>query len=113
MHRELEDFGRSTINAFSVDIDRFPSAYPQMLTALDFAIGPSSEIVIAGGEEDSGVQEMIRAVYSRFLPSKVVAFHPKEESTAQKIEASSPFIKDQIALSGKPTAYVCENYICA
>ncbi|MBI4358002.1 MAG: thioredoxin domain-containing protein [Candidatus Omnitrophica bacterium] len=111
--RELEDLGRSVLDAFSSEIDRFPSAYPQMLMALDFAIGPSSEIVIAGDEGASGVQEMIRAVYSRFLPNKVVAFHPEEGETAQKIEALSPFITDQIALGGNPTAYVCENYICA
>ncbi|MBI4394719.1 MAG: thioredoxin domain-containing protein [Candidatus Omnitrophica bacterium] len=113
VNRQLEDWSRSTLNAFSTEIDQFPSAYPQMLIALDFAIGPSSEIVIAGGAAENGVQEMIRVVYSRFLPNKVVAFHPKEESVAQKIEKLSPFISDQIALGGQPTVYVCENYICA
>lgn len=113
MDRKIEDWGRSTLDAFSAEVDRFPSGYSQMLIALDFAIGPSGEIVIAGGAEESGTQEMIRVVYSRFLPNKVVALHPTEGTMAKKIEALSPFIKDQIALGGQPTAYVCENYICA
>lgn len=113
MNREMESWARSTLDAFSTEIDQSPSAYPQMLIALDFAIGPSSEIVIAGDEGDSGVQEMIRAVYGQFLPNKVVAFHPKEGTMTKKIEKLSPFIEDQVALGSQPTVYVCKNYICA
>lgn len=112
MNREMEGWARSTLDAFSPEIDKFPSAYPQMLIALDFAIGPSREIVIAGEQEDSGTQKMIRTVYDRYLPNKVVALHPRESEAAKRIEALSPFIEKQTALGGKPTAYVCKNYVC-
>jgi len=80
--------------------------------ALDFAIGPSREIVIAGEVEEPDTREMIRTVYDKFLPNKVVALHPKEGKIAKQIEALSPFVKEQIAMGGTATAYVCKNYVC-
>ena len=112
MNREIEGQARSTLDAFSADLDKFPSGFPQMLMALDFALGPSREIVIAGEKTDAKTQAMVQEVYSRFLPNKVVGFHPLGGKDAKKIEALSPFMENQKALDGKPTAYVCKNYIC-
>jgi len=112
MNREMESWARSVLDTFSADIDRAPTAYPQMLIALDFAIGPSREIVIAGESEEPDANEMIRAVYDKFLPNKVVALHPKEGTIAKQIETLSPFVKEQIAMGGKATVYVCKNYVC-
>ncbi|PIW64932.1 MAG: thioredoxin domain-containing protein, partial [Candidatus Omnitrophica bacterium CG12_big_fil_rev_8_21_14_0_65_45_16] len=112
MDRQMEDWASSTLDAFSADLDKFPAGYPQMLMALDFAIGPSREIVIAGEVEEPDTREMIRTVYDKFLPNKVVALHPKEGKIAKQIEALSPFVKEQIAMGGTATAYVCKNYVC-
>jgi hypothetical protein len=43
---------------------------------MDFALGPSKEIVIAGEIGSKDTMEMINSVYKRFIPNKVVAFHP-------------------------------------
>lgn len=110
--QKLENKARDTIDAFSTQIARYPSSFPQMLIALDFAFGPSREIVIAGESDDAGTRKMIGAVYDRFLPNKVVALHPEKGESVQKIEELSPFVKGQTALGGKPTAYVCKNYVC-
>jgi uncharacterized protein len=112
MDRELETRARHALDAFSSDIVQYPSAYPQTLTALDFAIGPSREIVIAGNENDPTVQAMIRETYSRFMPNKVVILHPPEGTFSEMIEKLSPFLKNQNVINGKPTAYVCKNYVC-
>ncbi len=112
MDRQIEDRARTTLDAFSADLDKFPAGYPQMLIALDFAIGPSREIVIAGDRNDSGVRAMIQTVYEKFIPNKVTALHPTEPKEAKKIEALSPFIERQNMIDGKPTAYVCKDYVC-
>ena len=112
MDRQMEDWARSTLDAFSADLDKFPAGYPQMLIALDFAIGPSREIVIAGDRSDPDVQTMIQTVYEKFIPNKVTALHPKEAKEAKGIEALSPFIEKQVMIGGKPTVYVCKNYVC-
>lgn len=112
MDQDMENSAGSILDVFSSSIDPIPSAYPQMLIALDFVLGPSREIVIAGDETDPGTQAMIRAVYEEFLPNQVVMLHPSEIAKAKEIEVLSPFIKRQIMIEGKPTAYVCKNYIC-
>ncbi|MBI1976076.1 MAG: thioredoxin domain-containing protein [Candidatus Omnitrophica bacterium] len=112
MDREMERYAEKSFNAFSSELTASPYSYPQMLIAFDFAVGPSQEIVIAGDAEDPGTGEMIRAVYRKFLPNKVVVLHPQREELASTIEALAPFVKEQVALSGKPTVYVCENYVC-
>ena len=88
-----------------------PAAYPQILIGLDFAIGPVKEIVIAGEPEDPRTKALLREVRKRFLPSTVIALRPSGEA-GEGIVALVPFLKEQIAQGGKPTAYVCENYAC-
>jgi len=111
MDRKMEDWARSTLDAFSADLDKFPAGYPQMLMALDFVIGPSREIVIAGEEEDTQTKDIIREIYSLFLPNKVVGLHPSGEE-GNRIRVLSPFMKNQKSIDGKSTAYVCKNYVC-
>lgn len=112
MDNQFETWARQALDAFSSQISQVPAEYPQMLIALDFAIGPSREIVIAGNEDDPTVQAMIHAIYSPFIPNKVVVLHPEVTEITKKIEALSPFVKNQNAINGKPTAYVCKNYVC-
>ncbi len=112
MKREFEDWTQKTLSAFSAQLTQYPSGFCQMMIALDFLVGPAREIVIAGDENDQKVKEMIHEIYSGFLPNKVVALHPSNESAAKKIEALSPFTKNQVPLGGKATVYVCKNYVC-
>ena len=112
MNREFETKARASMDAFSSQLAQYPSGFAQMMIALDFALGPAREIVIAGQEGDETVAEMVREIYASFLPTKVVLFHPSGGKAAQKIESLSPFIENQMALNGKTTVYVCQNYVC-
>ncbi|MDO8580807.1 MAG: hypothetical protein Q7S13_04940 [Candidatus Omnitrophota bacterium] len=78
----------------------------------DNSIGPSREIVLAGPKDDPQTQEMLKSLYSRFIPNKIVIFRPTSNEEAIAIVDLIPFIKGQRALEGKTTAYVCENYNC-
>ncbi|MFP6901328.1 MAG: hypothetical protein VCA36_10320, partial [Opitutales bacterium] len=84
--------------------------HTQWLSAIDFAIGPSLEIVIAGDPSSKEVQAMLRTVRSRFLPNKVLLFRPDGDKPA--IAALAPFLENQVAVDGKPTAYVCRKQVC-
>lgn len=95
--------------SFAQEIRSGPAAYTQMLTAVDFVLGPAREIVIAGDEEDPQTAEMIDAVYGRFIPRRVIILHPAKD---EDVISAMPFVKDQIPLKGKPTVYVCENRVC-
>jgi uncharacterized protein YyaL (SSP411 family) len=84
----------------SADQDPFASAY--LLSALDFFIGPSFEVVLAG----SDVRALRRAVFESFVPNKIVLH------AGAGIARIAPFTKEQKAIGGKATAYVCTNHLC-
>lgn len=112
MVKEFETKAESLFKSFSSEILQAPSAYPQMLVALDFALGLAKEIVIAGDKQAKETNQMLKIIYQRFIPNKVVAFRPSSEIQAQEVVSLIPFLKEQLPLNGKTTAYVCENYVC-
>ena len=93
------------------DLRSHPTAHTFMLVALDFLIGPSPEVVIAGREDDGTVHELIRAVRGVYAPNKVVLFRPEQEKDPPIVEVS-PFTRRQRAVQGKPSCYLCTDFTC-
>ncbi len=75
-----------------------PVASTHLLSALDFVLGPSYEVVLAGKD----VSSMRRAVFANFVPNKVV-LRPNK---------LAPFTELQKPIGKKATAYICTNYLC-
>ncbi len=112
MEKDFEKKEESLFQFFSEQVRKNPEAYSQFLIALDFILGPSHEVVIAGEESNPRTQAFLRTVRSRFIPNKVLAFHPADRKKAAAIERLIPFIENQLPVKDKPTAYVCKNYVC-
>ena len=108
---DLEKKAEQLVAAFSREVKTQPIGYTQLLSALDFMIGPSREIVIAGDLSLDTTREMVRAVHSRFMPNKVVLLH-QSGPDGKRLEALSPFIKEMGPMNQKTTVYVCEQYAC-
>jgi len=111
MKREIQKIGDDLLNTFSAQITSNPAAFPQMLTALDYQIGPSKEIVIAGNKNNRATQKFLRIIYGQFMPRKVVILH-KLGQEGKKIESLVPLVKSQNQINNKTTFYICENYAC-
>ncbi|MGH9388574.1 MAG: thioredoxin domain-containing protein, partial [Vicinamibacteria bacterium] len=111
--RELERRAVELFTSFSGAVGEGPSAYTQLLIALDFALGPSNEIILSAEPGAAELDDMIAVIFSRWNPNKVVAFRPIDDAAAAPVVEIIPFIENQKAIGGKATAYVCENYICA
>jgi uncharacterized protein YyaL (SSP411 family) len=79
-----------------------PSASAHLMSAVDFLIDPSFEIVLAGND----VHPLQRTVFTPFVPNKVVL------RSGPDIARIAPFTKLQKAIRGKATAYVCTNQQC-
>ena len=103
--------GRNALARFAQPLRQSPFAFPQMYSALDFALGPTQEIVIAGDPADPGTAAMVRAVHERWLPRAVTILHPAGPE-GRAIEAIAPFVSAQVPLQGRPTAYVCRDFAC-
>jgi uncharacterized protein YyaL (SSP411 family) len=108
---DLENRAHATINAFKPKVERMPSAHSHLMSALDFGMGESQEIVIVGDFYSEDTRAMFRAVQRRYLPNTVVVHRPAEAEGAMII-LLAPYTENQLSLGGKATAYVCRNYNC-
>ena len=111
MNQEFAEQGSRILEAFSSQLAQSPVSSSAMLIALNFWLGPQQEIIIAGDAEAMNTQRMIEKVRSTFLPSTIILLHDLSRADSALYELV-PFIKHQIPVNGKPTAYVCEDYAC-
>jgi uncharacterized protein YyaL (SSP411 family) len=102
---ELEEKADNLIDAFSNTVKRNPHAYTMFLCGLDFALGPSQEVVLTG-EKREQVKDLYEAIWKRYLPNTVVLL--QNEETVKL----SDYSMEMRPLKGLGTAYVCSNYVC-
>ncbi|MHC4457265.1 MAG: thioredoxin domain-containing protein [Planctomycetota bacterium] len=111
MNQTFTDQGTKVLETFSQQLELSPAYSSAMLTALNFWLGPAQEIVIAGNADATETKQMLGLVRSKFLPNSVVLLH-EQDKAYPAIYSIVPFIRNQTAIDGKTTAYVCENYVC-
>ncbi len=98
--------------AFAAPVLQYPSAATHLLLALDFAIGPSYEVVIAGSPNQAETRAFLQMLRSRFLPNTVVLLRDTDADPLP-LARIAPFTEPMTAINGKPAAYVCSNFTCA
>lgn len=99
------------MKAFSGAIEKGPRNHPMLLLALDFAMGPSFEIVISGKAGAEDTEKMAGALRKPFLPNKVVLFRPDGDKPPA-ISKIAAYAKDLVSMDGAATAYVCKSFAC-
>ena len=109
---DLEQKAIGVSRAFARNIGQIPSAYSQLMVALEFLAGPQFEIVVAGKPGGQDTKEMLDAVRRSFLPNRVLLLRPQGAGSGA-IAAIAPYTKDMKADGGRATAYVCRNFACA
>jgi uncharacterized protein YyaL (SSP411 family) len=85
--------------------------YTHLMSALDFATGPSYELVIAGRTGSQDTRDMVRAIHRQYLPHKVLVLRPTEVDDPD-IMLYAEYTRYQEDVDGKTVAYVCRNYTC-
>ena len=108
---EFEEKAERISNLFSGSVGTYPSAYTQMLSALDFTLGPSYEIVITGQPGAEDTQKIIRTIQEEFVPNTVVLFVPSDKDNPAIFQLA-PFTRQQLVPKGRATAFVCSNFTC-
>jgi uncharacterized protein YyaL (SSP411 family) len=98
-----------TLRGFRGGLADAPTAFGQMLLALDFFLGPVEEVAVIGRADDPETAEVLRLVRKGFRPNRVVAFH--DPATGDP-PAEVALLKDRPMVGGKVTTYVCENFVC-
>ena len=80
------------------------------MSAVNFGVGPSYEVVIAGDPDSPETPTMLSALRAEFFPNKVVVLRPPGE--APEILKYAEYVRYNTSIQGKTTAYVCLNYYC-
>jgi len=104
---ELEEWAWDLARSFAAAGEQ-PLGHSMLLSSLDYALGPASEIALLGSLQDAGITRMLQALRSRYLPNKSVVLVCKEE-----IGVIAPFTKNLARVEGKTTAYVCTDHVCS
>jgi len=107
----LEKRAESSIRTFASQVAAYPMGFTQLLAAVDFLIGPSQEIVVAGDPRNETTQGMIQEIHRAFLPNKVFLFR-EPAARHSDIDDVAPFVKDIAAASDQPTLFWCEEFAC-
>ena len=109
--KELRVRGQKTIAAFATALNRFPSALPQMLVALDFSLTKPKQVIIAGKRGAGDTRDLLDEVHRHYLPNTIVLLADGgagQKFLAERLEE----VKEMKPIGGKATAYVCENFAC-
>lgn len=97
--------------AFAPEVTKMPSAFTQLMVALEFALSPSCQVIIAGDSHTTDTKQMISALRNQYFPNKIVLLNPSEQNSPEIFQVAE-YVKDQPSLQGKATAYVCINDFC-
>ena len=108
---EWEEMADRLLKTFSGLVGDFPSAYTQFLNAVDFAMGPSQEVVVAGSLEHETTRTMVEVLHRRFSPNRVLMLMPDGEE-GERLAALCGHLRAFRAMDHGPTAFVCENFTC-
>jgi uncharacterized protein len=88
---------------------QIPGAFGRLLSALDFYLGRPYEVAIVGEPNAPDTEALVGAVYSAYLPNKVVAARTENDAGAAQL---IPLLAERPMREGRATAYVCEGYAC-
>lgn len=84
-----------------------PTAFGLWLQAADLALGPVRQVaVIPGNEDQAATKQMLQEIWNKYRPHTVTA-------VAAASGAPQPgLLNDRVALQGKTTIYVCQDFAC-
>lgn len=100
---EYEKYSVSIFSRVVHQAASYPNAFGRLLSALEFYFSSPKEVVIIGSKPNP----LERYLYSNYLPNKVAIVNPPAD-----VSSSLPLLADKRAIGGKPTAFVCKNFVC-
>ena len=108
---DFEKKADSLGKVFAENIRQSPVAHTLMMVAVDFAVGPTYSLVIAGDTGKEDTVSMLNVLRKQFLPNKSLIFRPTEDLNPD-IDKYSNFIQFFDKYDEKATAFVCINKMC-
>ena len=105
------DAAYKTLAAFASRLQSNPGEVPALLSALDFRLAQTKQILIAGDPLSQDTRDLLRQVNTRFLPNKILLL-ADGGSGQRQLARWLPFVAGAHRIKDRATAYVCEDYVC-
>jgi uncharacterized protein YyaL (SSP411 family) len=105
---DFETRARQILSACRQALDRVPTAVPQMLVALDLALSPPAQAVVAGAREADDVQTWNARLHQEFQPRRALLLADGNRFLAGKV----PALNSMKPLDGQAALYLCEDFVC-
>ena len=96
---KYERFAASVLRLATSQIKRFPSGFGRTLSAAESYLADVKEVAIIGPKGS----ELEREVWAEYRPFKILAVGEGNDV---------PLLADRQQIDAKPTAFVCENFVC-
>jgi len=105
------DHALRTLVAFEPTWGKLPHAMPRMLCALELALGPPRQVVLAGDPASEGFQALAAVLAEHLGPRRSIL--AADGGPAQDwLAIFAPWIGEMRPLKGQAAAYVCEDFAC-
>ncbi|MEM0120180.1 MAG: thioredoxin domain-containing protein [Thermoprotei archaeon] len=97
------------LEGVGAQLEANPEGFTHLLCALDFALGPSHEVVIAGERGSHTVRTLLGSLRARFAPNCVILLREPQD---REIVELCGYTQDMHAGGNGPLIYVCSNFSC-
>ncbi len=74
---DLEAAGHQSIEAYSGGLSKYPDGFCAALAALDYAMGPSIEIIVSGSVDQPETKAALAELRQVYAPNAIILFRPK------------------------------------
>ena len=99
--QRYERFANIVLRIAASQVKRYPQGFGRMLSAMEFHSSSVKEIAVIGALGS----DLARAVFEEYMPAAVVAITEHETDGV-------PLLAGRTQMDEKPTAYVCEGFVC-
>ncbi len=104
---EYERRAVASVSSVATVVDQAPTMFGNFLAALDFHLSPSKELALVWPGALAEAAPLLAVVRGTYRPNLLlVGAHEGEGGDL------TPLLSDRPARGGRPTAYVCERFVC-
>jgi uncharacterized protein YyaL (SSP411 family) len=106
-----ERMAQTIMNAFASQVRNAPQGHTSFLGALDCAMGPHVDIVVAGNRYAADTSRMLAVLKRPYAPDALLILRDEGEG-AGSMQGMGSFVGQCESIGGRATAYVCRGRSC-
>ncbi len=104
---DYEQRGQALLHAVASYVERAPTAFGRLLSALDYHLSTPQELALVWPTEAADAEPLLDVVRSAYLPNLIMVGAKAGEGADL-----TPLLLDRPAEGNAATAYLCERFVC-